>query len=353
MWIHEPNGTPYRPWGGAWVSLETGLANVKPGASNPGDAALAVEALVELGLRFAQTRPAAIQVVDQVLGEEIARALGDPDLRVTVVPRLDAVNAMVARMTAEMEGEPPPPALDAPGVTVEGMRAFAIAARDFYAARPWRHLSDEDLIHVEEPTVAAPFRHFTVLGRAGQTFGLGFFPSRAAFDELHASLDSEVLLKGRGSWSVFFGPPWTTPWSDLELWEEHGFPLAAPEAYPIAGRFSAVVRMRRPDARELSDIEAILLALSRVTEAEIDEGRFSYEVIGHAGRRRVTLTIPELLQPLEAEAPPARRRMPDRRVMERALLEMQRFIAAGEFAGPAELNKALEAKFRGPVDKIA
>ena len=44
------------------------------------------------------------------------------------------------------------------GMTVERMRAFAAAARAFHDAAPWRFLSDEDLIHVEAPSVGAAFR---------------------------------------------------------------------------------------------------------------------------------------------------------------------------------------------------
>ncbi|HEV2056540.1 MAG TPA: hypothetical protein VGV06_15445 [Methylomirabilota bacterium] len=306
-----------------------------------------------LGLKFAQTRPAAIQVADRALGEQIARALGDAELAVTVDPRLDEVKSMVARMAAETNGEPHPAARDGAGVTVERMRAFATAARDFYAAAPWRHLSDEDLIHVEAPRVGGPFRHVTVLGRAGQTFGLGFFASAKDLDKLHASPEPETLLEDGGRWAVLFGAPWETPFSDLDLWEEQGFPLAAAGAYPVAAWFGAPGRMRRPDARELGDIETILLALSRTTEAEIDQGRWSHEVIAHDGPRPVTLVIPELLRPLDAPPDSARHGMPDRRVMERVLLEVQRFAATQEFASESEMNDAIQAKFTGSMDTIA
>ena len=335
-----------------WVSLETGLANVKLAESNEEEGTVALDALLELGFKFARTRPAAIQVADQALGEQIARAIGDPELAVTVDPHLAAVKAMVQRMAAETSGAPHPAALDREGVTVERMRAFAAAARDFYAAAPWRHLSDEDLIHVEAPRVGAAFRHVTVLGRAGQTFGLGFFASSQDFDKLYASPDPETLLEDGGRWTVLFGQPWETPFSDLDLWEEQGFPVAASGAYPVAAWFGTS-RMRRPDARELGEIETILLALSRTTEAEIDQGRWSHEVVAHDGPRRVTLAIPELLRPLDAPPDSARHGMPDRRVMERVLLEVQRFAATQEFASEAEMNDALQAKFTGSMDTIA
>ena len=352
MWVDSHDGTPYRPNGAVWVSLETGLVNMSLAEPGEADGTAALQALLQLGLKFARARPAAIQVADRALGEDIARGLGDAAPAVTVAPRLDAVDEMVERMAGETNGPRPPAALDAKGVTVERMRSFAAAARDFYAAAPWRHLSDEDLIHVEAPTVAAPFRHVTVLGHAGQSFGLGFFDSPEDLDRLHDSPDPEKYLERGGRWSVLFGQAWDTPFSDLDLWEAHGLPLAAPGAYPLAAWFGSSGEVRRPDARQLSDIETLLLALSRTGEAEIDSGRWSHDVVVHDGPRRVTLAIPELLEPLDAPVEPNGRGMPDRRAMERVLLEMQRFATSREFASESELNEALQAKFTGSMDDI-
>ena len=351
MWLDGPDGTPYRPWGGVWISLETGLVNVKLAEADSADWALALDALLELAFKFAKTRPAAIQVADKPLGEQIARALGDTELSVTVDARLAEVKAIVEQMAAQTDGEPPPAALEGAGVTVERMRAFAAAAHDFYAAAPWRHLSDEDLIHVEAPSLGKALRHVTVLGHAGQTFGLGFFASPRDLDKLHTSPDPATLLGGRGRWSVLFGRPWETPLSDLDLWEEHAFPVAS-EAYPVAMWYGASGQMRRPDARKLSDMETVLLALSRTTETEIDQGRWSHEVGAHDGPRRITLAIPELLRPLDAPPDPGQRGMSDRRVMERVLVEVQRFTATQEFTSEAEMNAAIQAKFTGSMDTI-
>ena len=304
MWLDGPDGTPYRPRGGVWTSLETGLVNVKLGEVNAPDIALAVDALVELGLKFAKTRPTEIQVTDQAFGEQVAHALGDPELVVSVAPRLDTIKALIERMAAETDGEPPPTALDGKGVTVERMRSFAAAAHDFYAAAPWHYLSDEDLIHVEEPSVAKAFRHLTVLGGAGHTFGLGFYKSPKAFNDLLASPDPSTLLESGGSWSLTFDAPWKIPLSDHDLWEEQGFPLAGLAAYPVLAWYGASGGIRRPDARQLADIETILLALSRTTEAEIDQGRWTHEVAAHDGPRRVTFAIPDLLLPIDEPTQP-------------------------------------------------
>jgi tetratricopeptide (TPR) repeat protein len=353
MWIDGPDGTPYRPLGAAWVSLETGLANAKLAEPGADTARLALDAMLELGFRFAQTRPSAIQVEDGALGQQIVQALGDPQLAVTVVPRLDEVRAMMRRMEAETDRKPHPAPLDVKGVTVERMRAFAAAARDFHAAAPWRHLSDEDLIEVEAPSVAAGLRHLTVLGHAGHTYGVGFYASPEAYERVREASGPDMVDERDGRWILFFGPPWETPFADLDLWEEHGLPVAGPEAYPLAAWFGPSERMRRADARELGDLETILLALARTTEAEIDQGRWSHEVTTHDGPRRVTLAIPELLLPPDASPERPGHGMPDRRAMERVLVEMQRFVTGREFASEAEMSEAVRERFTGPRDRVA
>ncbi|HXH84961.1 MAG TPA: hypothetical protein VNN07_18785 [Candidatus Tectomicrobia bacterium] len=91
-----------------------------------------------------------------------------------------------------------------------------------------------------------------------------------------------------------------TPFGGLDLWEERDFPLAGPSAYPIAVWFGPAGGVQRPDARELTELEAILLALACSTVDEIDRGRRSREVHTHDGPRTVTLAIPAPLEPLDA-----------------------------------------------------
>src|SRR5579859_4322902 len=137
-------------------------------------------------------------------------------------------------MAEHMTGVPlPPNALDAAGVTIEQMHAFAEAARRFYDAAPWRYLSDEDLIHVETPAAKPGLRHLTVLGGAGQTFGLGFFESAADHTEMRQSSGSEEVMT-RARWSLFYGTLSELPFGDADLWEDHGLPVAGVDAYPMA-----------------------------------------------------------------------------------------------------------------------
>jgi tetratricopeptide (TPR) repeat protein len=353
-WVDEPDGSVRRPWAAVWVSLATGMVNVQLAETEgPSDPSFALQVLADLGLKFVRCRPARLEVADSTLGAQLAEALADPELTVGVRADLPDVDRIVLEMERSMAGDAPsiPDALDAPGVTVERMRAFADAAREFYQAAPWQHLSDEDLVHVEAPAVGSGLRHFTVLGAAGQTFGLGFFTNPQDFAALHEDPDPQAFLSKRGKWTVLYGPVDEMPFGDVDLWEDHRLPVAGPPAYPVAMWYGPRGDLRRPRAQELADLTAILLAVARSTEAEIDRGRWSHEVSGHDGSRTVTLAIPELLAPVDTP-PPRRPGPPDRRAMERLTAEVQRFTQGALFESLEEANAALRQRFSGAIDDV-
>jgi tetratricopeptide (TPR) repeat protein len=352
-WVEGPDGSVRRPWAAVWVSLATGLVNVDLATVDAASGtSLALQVLADLGLKFARCRPARLEVADGALGAQLAAALGDSELSVNVRADLPAVDRMIREMEqADDDAPAPPEALDAPGVTVERMREFAAAARDFYQAAPWQHLSGDDLIHVEEPAVASGLRYLTVLGAAGQTFGLGFFTRPQEFEAVQENPQPETLLSHRGQWSVLYGPIEDMPFGDVDLWEEHQLPVAGPSAYPVAAWFGPDGGLRRPRAKELADLEAIFLALSQSTETEMDRGRWTHDVRSHDGPRTVTLAIPELLSPLDA-APRRQPGPPDRRAMERPTAEVERFAQASMFESLDEANAALRQRFSGPIDDL-
>lgn len=355
-WIERgPDGRPYRPWAGIWVSRKTGFVHFKiepePGSH---DWTLALDALVEFGLKQRLTgyRPGTLEVADKELGVRLLDAIGDQDLALTALSDLPAVRRVLAEMTEHMAGAPlPPNALDAAGVTVDRMRVFAEAARRFYKAAPWRYLSDEDLIRVEAPAVEPGLSHVTVLGAGGQTFGLGFFESVADFTETQDSPRPEYFMT-RARWSLFYGPISQLPFGDADLWEEHGLPVAGDDAYPVAIQFHPDGKSYRPNASVLSYLEGLLRALAETTEHEMDQGRWTRQLETYEGPATYRLCIPALLEPLDAPpvGPPAGLR--DRRAMERVMLEMERFMAGSEFDDIDQANEAIRRRFSGPMNAI-
>ncbi len=356
-WIEKgPEGKPYRPWAAMWVSRRTGLVHLKMEPEfGAHDAALALEALVEFGLnrQLAGYRPARLEVADEALGTYLVNALGDDRLAFTVSKDLRALKQVLAHYGESVSGAPlPPEALDVPGVTVERMRGFAEAAQRFYLAAPWRYLTDEDLIHVEAPSIERDLRHLTVLGAGGQTFGLGFFENPEDFEAVQAEQDPEAFMEGRTRWAVWYGPIMDMPFGDVDLWEDNGLPAAGEEAYPVALRFDATGRIVRPDPRVLAYLEGLLLALAETSEAEIDQGRWSHQVRTVEGPKTFTLCIPALLEPLHTPSKAKGRGIPDRRVMERILAEIGRFLERSDFQSPEEANRAVQQRFCGPIEEL-
>lgn len=352
-WVNEgPEGKPLRPWAGMWVSRMTGLVHLKlPTEPCEPDWSLALETLLEFGTKsnLAGCRPACLEVREEVLGARIREALGDDDLTVRVTPDLPAVRALLDELRRDRaEGPHPPAALDVPGVTVERLRAFAGAAKQFYKAAPWRYLSDEDLIAVEAPQVEAGLRHLTLLGAGGQVYGIGFFHSAEDHASLMSGLSPKEFPEGP-PWSVLFGPMWELPIGDADLWEDHALPVAGEEAYPVAMRIASDGTMHRPDAGTLAYLEGLLRVLAETAEEEIDTGRWIRQ--GHTSDGPVSyqLCIPSLLAPLDApEAKPAAGFF-DRRAMERMTAEIERFVSGSQFESLEEVNEALRREFSGPL----
>lgn len=353
VWLeHGPDGGPYRPWAAIWVSLRTGSLHMKMQPESGGhDPDLALETLLEFGLnkKLAGCRPACLDVADADVGAYLVRALGDEQLTFTVSNDLRAIKQVLAHYGEAIGGEPlPPDALDAPGVTIERMRTFGDAAKRFYLAAPWRHLTDEDLIHVEAPSAERGLQHFTVLGTAGQVFGVGFFESPDDFEAIQADPDPETFVQARSRWAVWFGPIQAMSCGDADLWEDHGLAVASDHAYPVALRIGGPnVTITRPDAGVLAYLEGLLLALAETTEEEIDQGRWSRQIHTADGLNTFTLCIPELLQPLDLPAdghgaprPAQGGRLPDRRSMER-------FMVRSDFDNLEQANQAMQERFIG------
>lgn len=353
-WVERgPGGRPYRPWAGFWISRNTGFVHLKvepaPGVHGW---TLALETLLEFAAQrhLAGYRPGRLQVCDGDLGARLIEAIGDPELGLTVLSDLPAVRQALSTMAERLAGGPlPPDALDADGVTVDRMRAFARAADAFYRAAPWRDLLDEDLIHVEAPSMKHGLRHVTILGAAGQTFGLGFFDSAADHAEVQEQDDPTDFI-GRSRWSVFYGPISELPHGDADLWENHALPTAGDQAYPIAIQFDPRGSLRRPDAATLSYLEGLLRALAGSDEDEIDRGRWTRDVTTYDGPVTYRLCIPPLLEPYDAPPKAGPAPLRDRRAMERVMVEVERFVAASEFTSLEEANEAIHRRFTGFTD---
>ncbi len=352
----DPDGPPYRPWVVFWRSLRTGLIHFGMSEERGGwPADLALSSLFDFGAKWGRQlegRPGRIEVSDARLRDAIAPVLATIGTPVELVDDLPAVREALEELETETSGgRRLPGALEGAGVTIDRLRAFAEAAAAFHRARPWLHLSDEDLIVVESPKPPRALSHVSVLGNAGQEFGLGFFESRRAFDRL-----IERGVPDRGVFGVTYGPVDELPFADADAWEDHALPVAGPRAYPMASRVTLDGVMTRPKVAELAFIEALFRTLGETTEDELDAGRWTRRVQTFDGPVDVTLALPSILE--DEAAPEAVRSepRPSRMFGEQVQQRVQRFLAQHEFGSPEEVNTALakalrEGLFDGDEDR--
>jgi tetratricopeptide (TPR) repeat protein len=346
-WVENgPGGEPYRPWGGVWTSERTGMVHVE---AEPEFGAhghdLALRALVEFGLRYRKHdigRPARLRVTDPDLAAHLTSQLQDSETSVEVVRDLPVVRDALRHLAEDLAGgELPPDLLDARGVTVDRLRAFADAAASFYAAAPWDHLQNEDLIEIRAPGLPRAMSRLIVMGNAGVNFGLAFFDSRAAFERLAFGAEDGVGALPSDAWALFFGGFDELSLGDADAWEQYSLPVAETKAYPYVQRVLRDGTVQRPVARELAGVEAVLRALAATTEEQLDAGEWTVDVATHDGAVTMKLTLPLLL---EAErGSPRTSREPDRRAFERLHARVGRFFASHEFESIEAANEALAA----------
>jgi len=354
-WITGEGPKPFRPWVALWVSA-TDHKIGPPSLFRPEeyDSARAVDSLLQF-IRdpdFGGYRPGRIEVCDPALAEHLRTFLYEAGIDVVCKDSLPLVDGILTDMAETALGHPlPPGVLSGKGVTIERVSRFADAAKVFYLAAPWNHLTDEDLIHIESPKPPPGLRYTTVLGAGGSAFGLGFFGSANECWSMRRAADPAQWLanRKRGVWSVTFGDITELPFDDVDLWEEHHLAVADETGYPYAVCYNRRKDVTRPDARTLAFLEGLLLALARSTEEQMDAGRWSVMVETADGPAEFTLTLPDILDPPNHKELMDRGFMPDRRAFEQMHAQMQRFLADKEFSTIEEVNAALAQEFMGEI----
>lgn len=248
--------------------------------------------------------PGVIQVRDPELAALIRPRLAPHGIRVDVVESLEAVDELVEAFKQDMMPPPAPGWLDAPGMTVERLSAYAQAAAMMFKAAPWQYLANEDLIQIESP--AAPneaLRFASVMGAAGEVFGIAFFPSRQSFGHVLQRNDPENAMAEKGGTALIFNDAEHLPPGDTELWLAEQLPLADDHAYPLLLRYPPSKGFERLDGPAVTFVEGLCRALAQTTEAQIDTGRWEQAVETCDGPATYHLSIPSLLEAMRGEKP--------------------------------------------------
>ena len=149
--------------------------------------------------------------------------------------------------------------IDTPGVTEAHVEGFFDAAACFYHRQPWRHVPADAPVRVRCNRFQTDTWYGVVMGQSGMTLGLALYEDLAVLQSILRE-DADADRRHAGL-SIMYGEPFEISVRDLDMAERKGWPIAAPEAYPIIVRINPGMAVRPPLAWELQLAEACLRAL--------------------------------------------------------------------------------------------
>lgn len=351
-WVQQPDQEPYRPLIAGWTSTRTKRIYItEPFPPHQEDFEAALNALTDFAhdRQLAGYRPGRIEVKDAALAEYLGERLAEAQVTVQRCDKLFTFERVLTE-TAQALNEHPliPNAMDAKGVTLEMMQAFAEAACRFYQSAPWEQLTSEDLVEIEAPFVDAFLRYFSVLG-GRDTLGLAFYDSQPQFESFCDGSELDAVQAGK-HWAVFFGPITELPFDDADLWLDHNLAVAGRNAYPVAVCIDPLGKSRRPGPQILAFFEGIMRTLAQTTEGEIDSGHWETTLTTSMGQMTLRLSLPELLKQDHEDTKRKIRLRGDinaRRSMESVQTDLHRILEAHDFETIEEMQKFIDQNIVG------
>jgi len=266
MWITPDHESPYRPYLTLLLSQQGKILGSHVREQPP-----AAEAQFESLLR-AMRRPA--------LGSGRARRpsliyLDNAEHVATLTPLLEALSiecihrptlAMADEVVAAMETQRgkyklPPGLISIPSVTLPMVGHLHELAAQFYRATPWTWFNDRHPFAIRVAPEEAP-RYAIVMGNAGEVFGLSVYDTLDDLKLVFNPALSHREVARRSTWFVlFFEEAPGVSFDDLDAITEHGWPIAAPYAYPVFGRSTADQGLALPSKADLLWMEGALAGL--------------------------------------------------------------------------------------------
>ena len=273
-------GGPFRPDLLLWIELPEGLI-VWGEAVDPRERVAFGDSLgkaMKSPQAGAPRRPGRVRVADAALARELRDAFPELDVVVAETPELDEVMREMAR---SMPGDPPTSYLEEGRIPEEAVAALFGAAKVLWEMAPWKVADDDQVLCVDVPALGIERACLAIIGALGESFGFLLFPSiegYLAFGEVadsRAQGDDGPLDLGTTVLSLDFERAADLPSELRDEVERHGWPVAAPEAYPRAAARDRDGVPRPIELRELRALTMVATVLpafvAQYREAFVDE----------------------------------------------------------------------------------
>lgn len=182
-------------------------------------------------------RPSEVQVRDEPLWNELQAHLEEIGIDCIFRSQLEEADFILGEMKQLMQAEGQPPALvGTPLFTSSQGASFYAAAAAYFRRAPWNYLPPNATIQVDCPQLrefGPGLWYAVVLGQGGQTLGLAVYSDLRDIEEIVGGCCSDDDRKHGTAVSLIYGENFEIPIADLVAAEEHGWPLASPEANPL------------------------------------------------------------------------------------------------------------------------
>lgn len=200
-------------------------------------------------------RPSLVEVSDSDCYDFLKPQLAELGVGCVLRDELPELDAFCRTLAGSLGGPDKCALVDGRGVTREQMESFYHAAASYFERAPWRHVPGEIPIEIRCRGLAAGTRYAIVLGRTGVTLGLAIFDTR---DDVVAMLHGLKSWEDLSGFSVIFDEMAVMAPADLHLVERNGWPIATPEAYPVALRLEPGRPPQSPTSADLDYLESCL-----------------------------------------------------------------------------------------------
>jgi tetratricopeptide (TPR) repeat protein len=205
-------------------------------------------------------RPGCVQVASEERRAALEGVLEPFGVACEVHEQLDQLD-FIYQQLAEHMAEPHQMAamIDSPGVTERHVAGLFDAAAQYYRRAPWRSVPSDEVLVVHCDALQTHTWYAVVMGQSGMTLGLALYEDRQI---LAALLREEADAQRRqGGMSIIYSEAFEIAVRDLDAAEQHGWPVAGPEAYPLVLRINPGLAVRPPLAWELELAEGCLRAI--------------------------------------------------------------------------------------------
>ncbi|HVV52844.1 MAG TPA: SEC-C domain-containing protein [Polyangia bacterium] len=231
-------GEPYRPELIVWMDLPSGLVvgHHLQDRKAPVEFGATLQQSMDRPLVGPPRRPARVRVASPELAASIRRSVGG-DLEVVVAPTPELDDVIEAMKRAPLSDDAPDESyLEDGRVSADAVGDLFRAAELVYRMAPWKTMDEQQLVRVDVPGFGVNGACLSVIGGAGESFGLILFPSLEAFEAfastVELSRDGQIDF-GTTVLALNFERGADLPASMRREISDHGWPVAGPRAYPV------------------------------------------------------------------------------------------------------------------------